>query len=182
MERIRNLKLSPATVIAVVALFVALGGTAIAAIHVGSRAINDGSVRLIDLHSNSVDSSKVIDGSLTKSDLNLSTINYLPDRVRYVFDEAADNPGTQPAGISSQIDVSCGTNERAIGGSGAWIIPNFQDNDQPTALQDVYISASMPIPARPGTDFATGWRVTGRNVTGTVRRLRGYAICVPRQP
>ena len=182
MGRIRLSKPSPATVISVCALIVALSGTAIAATNIGSNAIKDGGVRKVDLHQNSVDSSKVVDNSLLAADIDTSKLGLLSDQVRFVFNEGNDNAGTQPGGIADQVDVSCPSGERAIGGGGAWIIANFQDGDQPTALQDAYISASMPIPARPGTDFATGWRVAGRNVTNTNRHLRAYVVCVPKVP
>ena len=181
MKRFRLSRPSPALVVAICALVVALGGTAYA-LDIGSGQIRDGGVRKVDLHQNSVDSSKVVDNSLLGADIDTSKLGLLSDQVRFVFNEGNDNPGTQPGGIPDQVDVSCPSGERAIGGGGAWIIANFGDNDQPTALQDAYISASMPIPARPGTDFATGWRVAGRNVTNTNRHLRAYVICVPKAP
>ena len=172
-------------VIGLLALFVALSGSALAL--PGKNTVNSGDikpqqVKASDLAANSVDSSKVVDNSLLNADIDTSKLGLLSDQVRFVFNEGNDNAGTQPGGIPDQVDVSCPSSERAIGGGGAWIIANFQDGDQPTALQDAYISASMPIPARPGTDFATGWRVAGRNVTNTNRHLRAYVVCVPKTP
>jgi hypothetical protein len=103
---------------------------------------------------------------------------FLSSAVHTVFKEAPPVPG--PAGGNpSEVTVSCPAGEQAIGGGGAWIISNFQDNNQPTAL-DAPITASMPVPAAPAANEPiTGWHVLGRNFSGTNRALRAYAICVP---
>ena len=165
--------------VAVCALVVALGGTAYA-INIGSGQIQNGAVRKVDLHANSVNSSKVVDASLTNADIDLSTLGFLSNQVRFAFAEGNDNAGTQPGGLPDVVAVNCNSDERAIGGGGAWMIVGLNNDDDPTALKDAYISASMPIPARPGSGVATGWRVAGRNGTATVRRLRAYAVCVPK--
>jgi hypothetical protein len=84
METARR-HLSFANVVSVLALFVALGGTAWGVAHlpknsVGSKQIRNGAVKKVDLHKkavtyaklapNSIDSSKVRDGSLGASDVN----------------------------------------------------------------------------------------------------------------
>jgi hypothetical protein len=61
----------------IAAVFIALGGTAIAAApknSVTSKSIKNGNVKLADLGANSVDSSKVIDDSLTGADIAESTL------------------------------------------------------------------------------------------------------------
>lgn len=120
----------------------------------------------------------VKDDSLTGSDIDEATLKgFMSSQVRYVFAQAAPVPG--PAGgTPSTVTANCPQGERAIGGGAAWIIPNFQDGNQPTALH-VTITASMPTPATPGTGDAAGWQAHGRNLSGTERALRAYAICVP---
>lgn len=138
---------------------------------------------------NSVGSDQVIDESLTGADVKNDSLTgddvqestlqgFMGSQVRYVVNQAAPVPGPQ-GGTPSSVEVDCPAGERAIGGSAAWIIPNFQDGNQPTAL-NVTITASMPKPAVPGTGDATGWHASGRNLSGTERALRVYAICVPK--
>ncbi|WP_320671956.1 hypothetical protein [Patulibacter defluvii] len=104
---------------------------------------------------------------------------FLANTVRMVFKESAPIVGST-GGTPADVTASCGPNEKAIGGGGAWIIPNFQDNNQPSALH-LLISGSMPDPAVPDPNGATGWRVLGRNLeNGLTRVLRAYVTCVPK--
>jgi hypothetical protein len=61
---------SYANVVATIALFVALGGTSVAALRVGSAQIRDNSVRSVDLRNNDVRSKDVRDGTLTGRDIH----------------------------------------------------------------------------------------------------------------
>jgi hypothetical protein len=74
--------------------------------------------------------------------------------------------------------ASCAANEKAIGGGAAWVLAG---TNSPTQLE-AFVTASMPEPAIPGVDGATGWRAAGRNVSGVDRAFRVYAVCVPKQP
>ena len=75
----RSFRPSPALVIACVALFAALSGSAIAAglakNSVRSPQIVDGTVRTIDLRDNAVNSAKVADQTLTANDLGPDSVN-----------------------------------------------------------------------------------------------------------
>ncbi|HST15076.1 MAG TPA: hypothetical protein VLJ44_09535 [Gaiellaceae bacterium] len=76
-------KPAPATVIALIALFVSLGGTTYAAIKlpansVGTRQIRDGAVANRDLHTHAVNAAKVADNSLTGTQINSSTLGTVP--------------------------------------------------------------------------------------------------------
>lgn len=73
MKLLRLRKPSPATVIACIALFVALGGTSVAAVTLAknsvlSKHIKNGQVKTADLGASAVNSSKVGDGSLLAQD------------------------------------------------------------------------------------------------------------------
>lgn len=74
----RSFRPSPALVIACLALFAALTGSAIAAgvakNSVRSAQIVDGTVRTIDLHDNAVTSAKVADQTLTANDLGPDSV------------------------------------------------------------------------------------------------------------
>lgn len=134
-----------------------------------------------DIKNDTIQSEDVKDNTLTGNDINESTLQgVMPAQTRYVFNQTAPLSGLA-AGTPATIDVSCPANERAIGGGGAWLIPVLNGGNDPTALDRAFLSASMPTPAQPGTGAATGWQVAGRNVTGTDRILRVYAICVPNQ-
>jgi hypothetical protein len=68
MKKLRFSRPSPAIVIACLALFVALGGTA-AAVKIGSSKIKKGAVKRSKLHSNAVSTVKLADGAVTKDKL-----------------------------------------------------------------------------------------------------------------
>jgi hypothetical protein len=91
--------------------------------------------------------------------------------VRVVLNQTLPVPDNTGAGVS----VSCNADEKAIGGGAAWII----SGNSATEL-NAPITASMPVPAAPGTDDMTGWAAHGRNLSGVNRTLRVYAVCVPR--
>ncbi len=69
LERIRRSKPGHTTVVAYLALFVALGGTSIAALSVGSPQIKDNSVRSKDLRNNDVRSRDIRNGTVTGRDV-----------------------------------------------------------------------------------------------------------------
>jgi hypothetical protein len=204
---------SASMVVALVALFAALGGTGYAAATLSGR----------DIQRRSIPANRVIPNALGGGQINESKLGVVPaarqalsaqtaasattagsattaesaqtaqnaqqlngkdatqfmaNSVRIRFNQAAPVPG--PAGGNpSEVQVSCAVNEKAIGGGGAWIINGFADGNSPTALE-APITASMPIPATGGTDNATGWHVSGRNISGSERALRAYVVCVPR--
>ena len=170
LTRIRP-RLTYANVVSTLCLFLLLGGVTYAATKISGKTIKKRTIAGKKLKKDTVRGKEVDEASLE---------GLMGSQIDYVFNEGPDNPGTG-GGIPDVIDVSCPAGERAIGGGGAWIIANFADNDQPTALNSAWISASMPIPARPGVGPATGWRVAGRNITNTNRHLRAYAVCVPQE-
>lgn len=77
-SKTRSFRISPALVISCVAVFLALGGTALAAVGkntVRSAHIVDGTIRTIDIRDNAVNSAKVADESLTAADLGANSVN-----------------------------------------------------------------------------------------------------------
>lgn len=146
-----------------------------------SQDVKNESLTGQDIQNASLTGADVQDNSLTGQDVNESTLQgVMPAQTRYVFNQSGELSGAG-GGTPATISVNCPAGERAIGGGGAWLIPNLNGGNDPTALDRAFLSASMPIPAQPGTGAATGWQVAGRNVTGTNRILRAYAICVPNQ-
>jgi hypothetical protein len=218
MTTIRRFQPTPAFLLALIALVVAMSGTAVAVTalapnSVKSRHIVNGQVKAKDLAPNSVRGPKVQDesltgadvtdgsltggdvtdesltggevqngsltgedvgdDSLTGADVNESTLQgVMASRVRMSVTQGP------PQQFGAERVASCAANEKAIGGGAAWVLPA---TDAPTALE-APITASMPEPAIPAADGATGWRAAGRNVSGVDRAFRVYAVCVPKQP
>jgi hypothetical protein len=95
--RTRRFRPSPAMAISVVALFLALAGTAFAApkLLVRSAQIVDGTVRTVDLRDNAVTSPKIADATVTAGDLGADSVGseeIAKDAVK--SDEIADNAVT----------------------------------------------------------------------------------------
>jgi hypothetical protein len=203
-----RIKITPAFVLALVALFVAMGGsavavTAIASNSIGSKHIVNGQVKSKDLAANAVRGPKVLDESLSGADVADGTVGAadVTDGSLTGADVADDsltgadvNESSLQGLMASQVRIaavqtaplqfgaervaSCAANEKAIGGGAAWLLPG---TNSPTQLA-APVTGSMPEPALPGPDGATGWRGSGRNLAGADRVLRVYAICVPKQP
>ena len=105
-------------------------------------------------------------------------LTFIGARINVRTAQAAPVPG--PAGgFPSEVTANCASNERAIGGNGAWFIPNFQYNNVTSSL-NAPIAGISPVPAGGGEDNVTGIKVNGRNLSGTTRALRAYAYCVRR--
>jgi len=88
---------SPAMGVALTALFVALGGTTIAATQlaansVGSAQLRPGAVATTDVRNGAITSLKVADGSLTGSDINVAKLAKVPSAA------AADTVGGRTVG------------------------------------------------------------------------------------
>jgi hypothetical protein len=208
MTTIRRFQPTPAFVLALIALVVAMSGTAVAVTAIApssvkSKHIANGHVKVRDLAADAVRGPKVqdaslsgadladeslagadvqngsltgddvADDSLTGADVNESTLQgVMASRVRMVVSQGA------PVQFGAERVASCAASEKAIGGGAAWIQPG---TNSPTQLE-APVTASMPEPAIPAADGATGWRAAGRNLSGVDRAFRVYAVCVPRQP
>ena len=178
MTTIRRFQPTPAFVLALIALVVAMSGTAVAVTAIApnsvkSKHIANGQVKVKDLGSNSVRGPKVLDASLSGADVNESSLQgVMASQVRMVISQGA------PVQFGDERVASCAASEKAIGGGAVWLQPN---TNAPTQLE-APITASMREPAVPAADGATGWRGAGRNLSGVDRVLRVYAVCVPKQP
>ncbi|HEV2874432.1 MAG TPA: hypothetical protein VGW14_04725 [Thermoleophilaceae bacterium] len=188
MTTIRRFQPTPAFVVAIVALVVSMSGTAVAVTalapnSVKSKHIVNGQVKAKDLAADSVRGPKVQDGSLTGADVqddsltgadvNESTLQgVMASKVRMVISQGP------PQQFGGERVASCEANEKAIGGGAVWLQPG---TNSPTQLE-APVTASMPEPAVPAAESATGWRGAGRNLSGVDRTFRVYAVCVPRQP
>lgn len=95
---------------------------------------------------------------------------FLSNKTRVVMTFAANIAD----GAGASHSVSCDASEKGIGGGGGWYIPG---TESPTSL-DAQLASSSPLVSAGGD--VTGWRVSGRNQTGSPRDLRTYVICVPK--
>jgi len=108
-------KPTPATIVALVALFVSLGGTTYAAIKlpansVGTKQIRDGAVANRDLHAQAVTGSKVADNSLTGAQINSSTLGTVPMATRATSaDHAADAAHADNSDHAKTSDLLAGS-------------------------------------------------------------------------
>jgi hypothetical protein len=197
---------SASMIVALVALFAALGGTGYAAATFSGRDIQKRSIpanRVVDnaLGGNQVNESKLGPVPVAQQALTAQTAasathaaqadtadnatnaqtaqqlqgrdagSFLSNTVRVVSNQTAPVLNDSGAGVS----VSCNAGEKAIGGGAGWLI----SGDAATEL-NAPVTASMPLPAGAGTNSMIGWQAHGRNLTGSSRTLRVYAICVPR--
>jgi len=113
---------SPAMAVALVALFVALGGSALAGIQlarnsVGSTQIRAGAVGSSELRSNSVTGSKVLDGSLSASDIrgavSAAALAQCPSGTSPLAGTCFENALRGPATLANAIKA-CGAAARRV--------------------------------------------------------------------
>jgi hypothetical protein len=202
---------SPALFLAIMALFVALGGTGYAAATFSGKNLIKRSVpgdrimlngltgtqinesRLGEvpkalssdtaltaksadaaLTAKSADTAKTADKALDADKLQGKPATaFMASTVRVAQNQTAPVPGTG-GGVPATVTVSCAPDERAISGGGGWFIPGL---DEQTAL-NAPVTASTPV-LGPENQI-TGWRVSGRNISGVDRILRANALCVPK--
>ncbi|HEX7290116.1 MAG TPA: hypothetical protein VF250_03220 [Conexibacter sp.] len=194
---------SASMIVALVALFAALGGTGYAAATISGRDIQKRTIpanRVVNnaLGGGQINESKLGPVPVAQQALTAQTAasateaghatsadtatnaqqlqgrdagSFLSNTIRLVSNQTAPVATDTGAGVS----VTCSAGEKAIGGGAAWLI----SGDAATEL-NAPITASMPLPAAAGTNNMVGWQAHGRNLTGSPRTLRVYAVCVPR--
>jgi hypothetical protein len=197
---------SAALVVAIVALFAALGGTGYAAATLSGRDIQKRSIpanRVVNnaLSGKQIDESKLGPVPVSQQALTAQTAASATEATHATSADSATTAQdaqklqgrdatafmasrtrvvvaqvTVVNGASNTITASCGPTEKGIGGGGAWMIAG---TESPTEL-DAQLNSSFPLPSTGGSADITGWRVSGINRAGVNRDLRAYAICVPK--
>jgi hypothetical protein len=103
MRSVRLRPPSPAMAVALLALFVALGGSSYAALKIGSKQIVNNSVRSKDLRNNDVRSRDVRNNSLTGADVNEARLGTVPSANTASSATSAASAGT--AGSAANADA-----------------------------------------------------------------------------
>ncbi len=177
-----------ALVVALVALFAALGGTGYAAATLSGR----------DIQKRTIPANRVVPNALGGGQVNESKLGPVPVAQQALTAQTAQNAqqlqgrdATRFLANSTRVETnqvnvannaavtvtaSCRPDEKGIGGGAAWMIVN---SDNATTF-DAQLNASFPLPAAGGSAEITGWRAVGVNRAGSARGLRAYAICVPK--
>ncbi|HET6449161.1 MAG TPA: hypothetical protein VFG31_08635 [Conexibacter sp.] len=197
---------SASLVVAIVALFVALGGTGYAAATLSGRDIQKRSIPANRVVNNSlgggqIDESKLGPVPVSQQALTAQTaVNATHAAQADTADNATNAQNAQQLqgkdatrflansirvetnqvnvlnNVAVTVTASCLPSEKGIGGGAAWMITN---SDNATEF-DAQLNASFPLPASGGSGEITGWRASGINRAGATRGLRVYAICVPK--
>lgn len=81
------------------------------------------------------------------------------------------------AGVSSNVNVSCNPDERAISGGGSW---HQIGGGDPVTNLNLSLGSVYPITDPAGA--VTGWAAHGRSFVAAPRRLQVHALCTPVQP
>lgn len=190
MPKLRNARRpSPAMAVALIALFVALGGSSYAALKVTSKNVKDNSLRSADIRNNSLKSADVKDGSLLSDDF---AADQLPQGAKGdKGDTGPQGPKGDPGATTAVMrtgtpftvgpttfgtgTASCQPGERATGGG------LFNE----TNVSVLHLTSSYPLPnptTAPSTgngQTPTGWRVWVANESGTPQeKLEVYVICI----
>lgn len=117
-----NLRISPGSVLALIALFVALGGSSYAAITITGKHVRDNSLKSADVRNNSLRSADVRNGSLRARDF---AVGEIPAGSMWSYRgdvPGGSNPVTMPdipgLGTTSATCTSAGTAELSVKNSG----------------------------------------------------------------
>jgi hypothetical protein len=180
MRRITLSLPSPAMCVALLALFVAMGGSAYAAKKisakdirtgaVGTRAVKNGSLAGTDIRGNSLGPATIAEqgldtkkfktvprarvaGSVPKNSIGAADLGNVTRRF--------GGSVTIVNGQAAKADVGCAKGEIVLGGGGRW------DNTGPgLSLQSSY------------ADRDSGWTAIGFNASGGARKLQAFAMCL----
>ena len=192
LRRIRAHRPGHATIVAYIALFVALGGVSYAALKLPKNSVGSKQIK-----KDAVKSSKVRNGSLKATDFGAGQLPAGPQGlqgpqgiqgiqgiqgetgtfgdVTVAFERAAADLANS---TNANYDVYCPEGQRAIGGGGR----GDDTLSEETILTNTRpaVSPSNTEPPTPGTQTFTGWRITVVNPTGGAAsgiKPEVWAIC-----
>jgi len=174
-------------IVALVALFVALGGSSYAAVRIGSTQIADNSIRSRDVHNNDLRSIDVKDGSLLAKDFAAGQLPSGPagpagPRGKKGDKGAQGSPGVLkvydtyvPIALAAngtvRLNPLCDKGDVATGGGYFLYTSNLTD-----AQLDVEVFANEPD-TRGAVTTPPGWDIGIHNKTSTPRSGVALAVC-----
>ena len=192
---------SPAMVVACLALLVALGGTSIAAVSqlvprnsVGPAQFQAGAVTNPKIRNNAVNSSKVANRSLLRSDFALGQLPAGPVGPQGPAGPAGPAGAAGAAGpagligaitvrtssisidnttptnglyVTREVQALCSSGELSISGGTGWSDSN----------NDLELFTGRLTPVLNATNQVTGWRASGGNDSGQTSTFTVYALC-----
>jgi hypothetical protein len=174
-------RLSYANVTATVALFLALGGGAIAALKVPKK-----SVGAKQLRAKAVKTSKLADGAVTDPKVAAATLTaakVAPGQLvkGVVAREAVTF--NQGDGAFFEEDIQCGAGEQAVGGGAAGTAPGTRSF--PSVDTDTQVLADGPVDANgqatANGQIPTGWHISAQIRVGSPNKdIHLYALCAQR--
>lgn len=182
MRRITFTLPSPAMLVALMALFVALSGSAYAAKKinakdirtgaVGTRAVKNRALTSLDIRRDSLGGATIREERLNAAKINVRGLKTVPSaanvpknsigaselgNVTRRFGAAA----TVANGAVAKADVACAKGEIVVGGGGRWA-----DSVPGVSLQSSY------------ADTDAGWTAIGQNGSGAPRKVQAFAMCL----
>lgn len=192
MSAPRSLRSSPALIVAIVALVVAMGGTSYAAVTLAknsvlSKHIKNGQVKTADLRASAVTGGKVKDGSLGAVDFAAGQLPAGPQVATGPAGPAGPQgvPGpvntvtvvassTVAAGTFGSATATCPAGKEVVGGG-----PSLGN------VLTMVVTSSFPLVngADPLTiangeyPAATGWRAFARNDSGSPQTIKVAIVC-----
>jgi hypothetical protein len=169
MQAVRA-RLTYANVIATIALFLALGGSAYAVTAgkntVKSKSIAKGAVKTSDIANKAVSAKKLKPGAVPTNAIAANSIN--ADKLGPVVTRKTTQPLTD--GTTNSATVYCKPGEQLLGGGSSAVGSNFEDASTPTQLN------KDPEEGAP----AQGWLATYTNPAGGsgAATIFSWAICL----
>ena|SRR5215211_3814489 len=153
---------SPAMVVALVALFVAMGGSAGALVVVTSENIQNGTIRGKDIHQRTITAKRIKRNGLNGSVIKESSLGLVPlaDSISRVDRQSRTITMTTSSPTQS-VTATCATGLTAVGGGGRLGEP---DSD--------LLAGSYPA-------SGNSWTAQGNPGSATPGTLTAYVLCVP---
>jgi hypothetical protein len=176
LAQLRAYRPSPAMVVALIALFVALGGSSYAAIQLGknsvtSRTIANGEVRRADIAEDAINSARVADFSLRGRDFKPGQIPVGPQGPK--GDPGATSVTVRAAHGNDKVTVYCQPGERATGG-GAHSVNGVVVGQGPTAEPLAFYAPPDELPYVGYTPNA--WSAAAESGGGTTD-VTAWVVC-----
>ena len=166
-------------VVALTALFVAVGGTSYAAVQlapnsVRSRHIKDGEIKRADLATNAVGAAQVADGSLLAADFRSGQLPAGPQGATGPQGNAgATSVVVRAASGTGTVTASCKPGERATGG-GAHSVNGTVRGSAPVADEQAFLTAG-PITFQ--GYVPTTWSARALDDAGQTTDVTAWVVC-----